>query len=225
MAITILCPKKCGDVLIGKRINSTNRYINPIGIILLFVPILMIIALLFIPTIIPKLIALGLIEVYLFLFVILLVLALKYSTKPKKEPKNASFYVCPTCEGVFISLEAIKQVSNASRITINRRVKDNIDKLMEVLTSSVVVSELKCVNCTKSMNSVQVPYTKIRSDVYTGNAIIDILGTAALIADEIANPDAELHVEGCKRCNVFWFDKSELSKLKEPYSFETKRNL
>ena len=182
----------------------------------------MIIALLFIPTIIPKLITLGLIEVYLFLFVILLVLALKYSTKPKKEPKNASFYVCPTCEGVFISLEAIRQVNTG--MTSNRRVKDNIDKLMEVLTSSVVVSELKCVNCTKSMNSVQVPYTKIRSH-NNGNNIIDILILAVEIADEIANLDAELHVEGCKLCNVFWFDKYELSKLEGTYSLETKRNL
>ena len=41
MARTILCPKKCGDFLMAKKIKSTTTHINPLGFMFLFIPILM----------------------------------------------------------------------------------------------------------------------------------------------------------------------------------------
>ena len=224
MARTILCPKKCGDFLMAKKIKSTTTHINPIGFILMFIPILMIIVPAFIPTFFPRLIALDLLNVYFSLLIILLVLALKYSTKQKKNAKSLIQYVCPICEGSLLDLEAIKQASNIYNKPL---ISDNIDYMLKSLASSVSLTELKCGGCSKPMNSVQLLYSRIPSNIKDGDGVISMLfqiGDAAGSFEEGLG-DRELIIEGCKQCNFFWFDKYELYKLDERYRVVVDRNL
>jgi len=225
MARTILCPKKCGDFLMAKKIKSTLLHILTRGFMLLFIPILMIVVPAFIPTFFPRLIALDLINVYFSLLIILLVLALKYSTKQKKNAKSLIQYVCPICKGSLLDLEAIKQAANISNKPLSKdhfTVSDNIDYMLKTLASSVSLTELKCGRCSKPMNSVQLLYSKIPSNIPHGGDAISILFE---IGEVIGSFDRELIIEGCKRCNFFWFDKYELSKLDERYRVVVDRNL
>ena len=225
MARTILCPKKCGDFLMAKKIKSTTTHINPLGFMLLFIPILMIVVPAFIPTFFPRLIALDLINVYFSLLIILLVLALKYSTKQKKNAKSLIQYVCPICKGSLLDLEAIKQAANISNKPLSKdyfTVSDNIDYMLKSLASSVSLTELKCGGCSKPMNSVQLLYSRIPSNIKYGDGVISMLFQ---IGDVIGSFDRELIIEGCKRCNFFWFEKYELSKLDERYRVAVDRNL
>lgn len=225
MARTILCPKKCGDFLMAKKIKSTTTHINPLGFMFLFIPILMIVVPAFIPTFFPRLIALDLINVYFSLLIILLVLALKLSTKQKKNAKSLIQYVCPICEGSLLDLEAIKQAANISNKPLSKdyfTVSDNIDYMLKSLASSVSLSELKCGGCSKPMNSVQLLYSKIPSDIVGDDAISILFQIGDGVISAI---DRELNIEGCKRCNFFWFDKYELSKLDERYRVVVDRNL
>ena len=214
----------------AKEIKSTTTHINPLGFMLLFIPILMIVVPAFIPTFFPRLIALDLINVYFSLLIILLVLALKYSTKQKKNAKSLIQYVCPICKGSLLDLEAIKQAANISNKPLSKdyfTVSDNIDYMLKSLASSVSLTELKCGGCSKPMNSVQLLYSRIPSNIKYGDGVISMLfqiGDAAGSFEEGLG-DRELIIEGCKQCNFFWFDKYELYKLDERYRVVVDRNL
>ena len=115
-------------------------------------------------------------------------------------------YVCPSCKGVVFDIDRFKHVRKG-KVTKSSTKKH--ESILQVLNESTKVSELQCPSCSRDMNSIDVLYER----EVDGNSS-SLLGAAIEIAAAIAlDGTYKMEIEGCKKCNILWFDKLEDSKL------------
>jgi polyferredoxin len=121
-------------------------------------------------------------------------------------------YVCPSCKGVVFDIDRFKHVrkgkiTNIAFLTASSTKKHKA--ILQLLNDSSELSELQCPSCSKDMNSIDVLYER----EVDGNSR-SLLGTAIEIAAAIAlDGTYKMEIEGCKKCNILWFDKLEDSKF------------
>jgi len=121
-------------------------------------------------------------------------------------------YVCPSCKGVVFDIDRFKHVRKGKVTNVSLLSKSSTKKhkaILQLLNDSSELSELQCPSCSKDMNSIDVLYER----EVDGNSR-SLLGTAIEIAAAIAlDGTYKMEIEGCKKCNILWFDKFEDSKL------------
>ena len=121
-------------------------------------------------------------------------------------------YVCPSCKGVVFDIDRFKHVRKGKVTNVSLLSKSSTKKhkaILQLLNDSSELSELQCPSCSKDMNSIDVLYER----EVDGNSR-SLLGTAIEIAAAIAlDGTYKMEIEGCKKCNILWFDKLEDSKF------------
>ena len=195
------CPKRC-DLLVMK--TSSNPYEfkwNLKGVIFLLIALISVYILLNEPPFIFDNLPIEIPAIYFGIIAILsLIISMRFSEGKINE------YVCPSCKGVVFDIDRFKHVRKG-KVTKSSTKKH--ESILQVLNESTKVSELQCPSCSRDMNSIDVLYER----EVDGNSS-SLLGAAIEIAAAIAlDGTYKMEIEGCKKCNILWFDKLEDSKL------------
>ena len=110
-------------------------------------------------------------------------------------------YNCQSCKGVLFDSKAIEK-------RILKREKR--EAIIQLLNESTEMSDLQCPSCSKDMNSIVILYF----EEHQSNAKNPLLEIAIEVAvDSIFGGTKEMKIEGCKNCNILWFDKFENNTL------------
>ncbi len=127
---------------------------------------------------------------------------------------------CKKCKGLMLSLNEIQKMENSG---IKRFNKMRIHKLGEALSSGTL-GLLNCPKCYKKMLVIELVYNESHVAKYVEKPVhqyipipfVDMLvgGTILLAAaarDKYGENEVKtLTVDGCRYCNISWFDKGEL---------------
>ena len=110
-------------------------------------------------------------------------------------------YKCDKCKGeMYDSKSMVEMMSTDKAATIER--------LLESGTPSA--NKRLCPRCEAGM--VRIPIDYVEPDKHHGGGALGLV--VSVVAAMIPNPTKHLDLEGCPTCGMFWFDSSELAKIK-----------
>ncbi len=118
-------------------------------------------------------------------------------------------YKCGQCSGELYNSKTIGEMMSGDKAK-------TIGRLLE--SGAPSANKRQCPGCEAVMVRIPIDYVEPDSHHHSPN---DALGfVIAVVAAMIPNPTKHLDLEGCPTCGMFWFDSSELAKIKQSASMK-----
>ena len=119
-------------------------------------------------------------------------------------------FKCYQCSGEMYDSKSILKMISADKAK-------TIERLLESGTPSA--NKRQCPGCEAVM--VRIPIDYVEPDEPPRHRHADALSFVLMVVDAmIPNPTKHLDLEGCPTCGMFWFDSSELAKIKQSTSMK-----
>ena len=116
-------------------------------------------------------------------------------------------YKCDKCQGEMYDSKSMVEMMSTDKVT-------TIERLLESGTPSA--NKRQCPGCEAGMVRIPIDYVE-PNNVHGGGALGLVV---SVVAAMIPNPTKHLDLEGCPTCGMFWFDSSELAKIKQSASMK-----
>jgi hypothetical protein len=117
-------------------------------------------------------------------------------------------YKCYQCSGEMYDSKSIVKMLMLSEAK-------TIERLLESGTPSA--NKRQCPGCEAGMVRIPIDYVEPDKHHHGGGALGLVV---SVVAAMIPNPTKHLDLEGCPTCGMFWFDSSELAKIKQSASMK-----
>ena len=114
-------------------------------------------------------------------------------------------YKCDKCRGEMYDSKSMVEMMSTDKVT-------TIERLLESGTPSA--NKRQCPGCEAGMVGIPIDYVEPNKS-HGGGALGLVISVAAAM---IPKPTKHLDLEGCPTCGMFWFDSSELAKIKQSAS-------
>ena len=196
MSAGVQCPAGCGPMDYKTKRNMKIRVFDPLGYAMIFAGIIFIA----VPDNLPFDFFTSNLIVNAGIGVGLLLLGARRASLVTTDLR------CNTCTGVILESKSIDQKlkGDAFGLALNKA-----KYVREALSASTQEGEYDCPDCEKKMSHISVPLegeARHRSNHLVPDIVEDIQNLTATVSRTI-------DLEGCKECDLLWFDKAKKEEV------------